>query len=91
MGIRHNGGRRHICSVSETDSMSGPYGAVDLVDDVRDTRICTLAWHATMKPGERNTLALRNQSPRYQVDIGSWTDHGVMGEVPVTVYEIGPE
>ena len=91
MGIRHNGGRRHICSVSETNSKFGPRGAIDLVDDVRDTRICTLAWGATMEPGEQNTLILRNQDPSYQVDIGNWNDHGVMGEVPVTVYERGPE
>lgn len=87
MEIRHNGGRRHICSVSETDDKFGPYGALDLVDDVRDTRICTLAWGAASEPGERNSLTLRNQDPKYQVDVGTWNEHGVMGEVTVTVHE----
>ncbi|THC88138.1 hypothetical protein EYZ11_012417 [Aspergillus tanneri] len=87
MSIRHNGGKRNICSCGETGSMSGPQGAIDLVDDVRDARICTLAWHASMEPGRRNSFTMHNQNPRYKVDIGNWNESGTMGDIPVTIGE----
>jgi hypothetical protein len=87
MSIRHNGGSREICSISEPGSMLGPSGAVDLVDDVRDTRICTLTWRATMKPGEHNSFLIRNHNPNYRVDIGKWNESGTIGEVPVSIGE----
>lgn len=87
MSIRHNGGSREICSISEPGSMLGPSGAVDLVDDVRDTRICTLAWRATMKPGEQNSFLIRNHNPKYRVDIGKWNESGTIGDVPVSIGE----
>jgi hypothetical protein len=87
MSIRHNGGSREICSICEPGSMLGPSGAIDLVDDVRDTRICTLTWHATLKPGEHNSFLIRNQDPKYRVDIGKWNESGPIGEVPVSVSE----
>jgi hypothetical protein len=68
--------------------MSGPQGSIDLVDDYRDVRICTLSWEATMQPGRRNSFVLRNLDPRYHVDVGKWNDSGVMGNVPVAVDEL---
>ncbi|KAJ5682067.1 uncharacterized protein N7477_002007, partial [Penicillium maclennaniae] len=87
MSIRHNGGSREICSISEPGSMLGPSGAVDLVDDVRDVRICTLAWRATMKPGEHNSFLIRDHNPKYRVDIGEWNKSGTIGDVPVSIGE----
>ncbi|KAJ5394704.1 hypothetical protein N7509_006491 [Penicillium cosmopolitanum] len=43
MIIRHNGGIRMVCS------MYGSQGRIDLVDDVKDIRICT-----SMQPGSSN-------------------------------------
>lgn len=68
--------------------MSGPQGSIDLVDDYRDVRICTLSWEATMQPGRRNSFVLRNLDSRYHVDVGEWNDSGVMGNVPVAVDEL---
>ncbi|KAE8349185.1 aegerolysin type hemolysin [Aspergillus coremiiformis] len=85
MIIRHNGGIRDVCSCGETDSMSGTQGTLDLYDDVKDTRICTLAWSAPMQSGRRNAFKKLNHNPQYTVDIGDWRESGTMGMVPVTV------
>lgn len=87
MSIRHGGGCREICSMSEPGSMLGPFGAIDLVDDVRDTRICTLTWRATTQPGEQNSILIRNHNPKYRVDIGKWKEFGTVGDVPVSIGE----
>ncbi|QKX57673.1 uncharacterized protein TRUGW13939_04791 [Talaromyces rugulosus] len=86
--IRHNNGIRHICACGENGSISGPQGSFDLVDDLRDVRICTLTWAATMEPGRRNSFVARNVDPRYNVDVGKWNDSGIMGDVPVAVDEM---
>ncbi|KAH8690223.1 Asp hemolysin-like protein [Talaromyces proteolyticus] len=86
--VRHNGGRRSICSCGEAGSMSGTQGSLDLVDDVRDTKICTLTWRASMEPGKQNAFLTSNLNPRYQVDIGKWNRSGIMGEVPVSILEM---
>lgn len=82
MVIRHNGGRRSICS------MDGSEGSVDLVDDVKDTKICSLAWRTSTRPGERNDFQKLNHDERYMVEIGDWNKSGTMGAVPVTVKEL---
>ncbi|KKK14316.1 hypothetical protein P175DRAFT_0556958 [Aspergillus ochraceoroseus IBT 24754] len=87
MSIRHNGGTRSICSRGDTGSNSGPRGTIDLVDDVMDIRICTLAWRASMDPGKPNIMQMSNQDPRYNVNIGKWNKSGTMGEVPVVISE----
>jgi hypothetical protein len=38
-----------------------------------------------MEPGKRNMFMLRDQDPRYNVDIGKWNESGIMGKVPVTI------
>ncbi|CRG91912.1 hypothetical protein PISL3812_08966 [Talaromyces islandicus] len=85
--IRHNGGRRSICVCGETGTMSGTQGSFDLVDDVRDTKICTLTWEASLDPGAQNAFSTSNLNPGYQVDIGKWNKSGIMGEVPVSIQE----
>lgn len=74
--------------MSEPGSMLGPSGAIDLVDDVRDTRICTLTWRATTQPGKQNSILIRNHNPKYRVDIGKWKEFGTVGDVPVSIGEI---
>ena len=81
MVIRHNGGIRNVCSMYESQ------GSIDLVDDVRDAKICSLAWRASMHPEERNEFQKLNNDPRYTVEIGDWKDSGPMGVIPVTVKE----
>jgi hypothetical protein len=81
MVIRHNGGIRTVCS------MYGSQGSIDLVDDVRDARICSLAWKAPMQPGERNEFKKLHHDTRYMVEIGKWNESGTMGAVPVTIKE----
>ena len=81
MVIRHNGGMRAVCS------MYGSEGSVDLVDDVKDTRICSLAWRASTQPGERNDFKKLNHDPSYMVEIGNWNESGTMGAIPVTIKE----
>ncbi|KAF9883232.1 hypothetical protein FE257_003826 [Aspergillus nanangensis] len=88
MSIRHNGGRRDICSCSEPGAISGPQGAIDLVDDMTDARICTLTWSASLGPGTSNVFTMRNQNPGYKVEIGTWNESGPMGDVPVTISEM---
>ncbi|CAG7938072.1 unnamed protein product [Penicillium nalgiovense] len=79
MVIRHNGGIRSVCS------MDGSRGSIDLVDDVRDAKICNLTWRASPEGGERNEIEKLNQDTRYMVDIGSWNESGTVGSVLVTV------
>ncbi|EAW11015.1 aegerolysin family protein [Aspergillus clavatus NRRL 1] len=83
--IRHNGGTRHVCSSGEEEGFKGLQGTIDLVDDVRDARICTLAWNAPMEPGKRNLLMMHHHDPQYNVEIGKWNESGVMGTVPITI------
>ena len=85
MIIRHNGGIRDICSCGETDSMSGTQGTFDLMDDVKDARICTLAWSAPMQTGRRNMFKMLNHNSKYKVDIGDWQESGTMGTVTVAI------
>lgn len=85
MMIRHKGGMRHVCSSGEEAGFKGLQGAIDLVDDVQDSRICTLAWNAPMESGKKNMLMMRYRNPQYKVDIGKWNDSGVMGTVPITI------
>ncbi|RMJ26560.1 Asp hemolysin-like protein [Aspergillus sp. HF37] len=87
MGIRHNGGRRHVCSSGEPGCASGPEGIIDLMDDVANARICTLAWNASLEPGKQNMFMMRNLDERYEVEIGKWNEFGTMGEVPVAIRE----
>ncbi|KAF7161075.1 hypothetical protein CNMCM5623_006752 [Aspergillus felis] len=87
MVIRHNGGLRHICSCGEEQGFKGLEGTIDLFDDVKDAKICTLAWNASMGPGKKNKFEMRNQDPRYNINIGNWNESGVMGTVPVTITE----
>jgi hypothetical protein len=79
MVIRHNGGIRSVCS------MDGSEGSIDLVDDVRDAKICNLTWRASQEGGERNEIKKLNEDTRYMVDIGSWNESGTVGSVLVTV------
>ncbi|PLN82181.1 Asp hemolysin-like protein [Aspergillus taichungensis] len=88
MSIRHNGGKRHVCSSGDIGSTTGPRGRIDLVDDVSDNRICTLAWSAFMEPGRPNQFMMRNHDPNYEVDIGDFNEFGTMGVVPVSVREL---
>ena len=81
MVIRHNGGIRNVCSMYDSQ------GSIDLVDDVRDARICSLAWKASMHPGERNEFKKLQHDPRYMVEIGDWNESGTMGLIPVTIRE----
>jgi hypothetical protein len=85
MIIRHNGGRRSICVCGENDSTSEAEGSIDLVDDVKDARICSLTWRASMQPGERNEFKKINHDTRYTVEIGDWNESGAMGMIPVTI------
>ncbi|KAB8074936.1 aegerolysin type hemolysin [Aspergillus leporis] len=87
MIIRHNGGRRDICACGDMGSMSGTQGAIDLIDDVKDAKICTLAWSAPMGTGRRNRFTKLDHNTNYTVDIGDWNESGTMGMVPVTVKE----
>ncbi|KAE8148752.1 aegerolysin type hemolysin [Aspergillus avenaceus] len=87
MAIRHNGGMRNVYSCGELGSMSGPQGTIDLIQDVSDERICTLAWSASMEPGSPNIFLTRNHNPKYKVEVGNWNEAGTMGEVPVTVMD----
>ncbi|RHZ55768.1 aegerolysin family protein [Aspergillus thermomutatus] len=87
MMIRHNGGMRHVCSCGEEKGFKGLQGTIDLVDDVKDARICTLAWNAPMEPGKTNMFMMRDHDPRYNIDIGKWNESGIMGKVPVTIRE----
>lgn len=79
MVIRHNGGVRTICS---TD---GSEGSVDLVDDVKDARICSLAWRAATQPGQHIDFKKLNEDERYMVEIGKWNGSGT---IPVTIKEL---
>lgn len=88
MIIRHNGGRRSICVCGEADSMSETQGSIDLVDDVKDARICSLTWKASMQPGGQNEFKKINHDKRYSVDIGNWNQTGAMGMIPVTVNDL---
>lgn len=87
MIIRHNGGRRSICFCGEEGSLYGAQGSVDLVDDLKGVRICTLIWRAAMYRGERNEFRKLNQNTRYKVDIGRWNQSGVLGDIPVIIEE----
>ena len=79
MVIRHNGGIRSVCS------MDGSQGSIDLVDDVRDAKICNLTWRVSPEGGERNEIKKLNHDTRYMVDIGNWNESGTVGSVLVTV------
>jgi len=81
MVIRHNGGIRTICS------MDGSKGSIDLVNDVKDKRICSLSWKASMQPGEPNEFKKLNHDASYMVEIGTWNESGTMGVIPVTIKE----
>lgn len=81
MVIRHNGGIRTICS------MHGSQGSIDLVNDVKDVRICSLSWRASMQPGEPNEFKTLNHDASYMVQIGTWNESGTMGVIPVTIKE----
>ncbi|GIC94958.1 aegerolysin family protein [Aspergillus udagawae] len=85
MVIRHNGGLRHICSCGEEKGFKGLQGTIDLVDDVKNAKICTLAWNAPMEAGKKNMFMMRDQDPRYNINIGKWNESGIMGKVPVTI------
>jgi hypothetical protein len=85
MVIRHNGGRRSICIRGDTDSVSEAEGSIDLIDDITDARICSLAWRASMQPGKRNEFEKMNHDPRYTVNVGEWSKSGAMGTIPVTI------
>lgn len=85
MVIRHNGGRRSICIRGDTDSVSEAQGSLDLIDDITDARICSLAWSASMKPGKQNEFGKMNHDSRYTVDVGNWSKSGAMGTIPVTI------
>ncbi|KAB8238285.1 hypothetical protein ETB97_011460 [Aspergillus alliaceus] len=85
MMIRHNGGIRDVCSCGEPGDMSGTQGTLDLYDDVKDDRICTLSWSAPMQSGRQNMFIMRNRNPKYAVDIGDWSKTGTMGTVSVAV------
>jgi hypothetical protein len=87
MIIRHGGGLRHVCSCGEEKGFKGLQGTIDLVDDVKDARICTLAWNAPMEPGKTNMFTMRDNDNRYKVNIGKWNESGIMGKVPVTISE----
>ncbi|KAJ5534922.1 hypothetical protein N7527_001176 [Penicillium freii] len=81
MVIRHNGGIRTVCS------MDGSRGHLDLVDDVRDAKICSLSWKASTQYAAPNEIKKLDQDERYVVDIGSWEETVTTGRVPVTVKE----
>lgn len=85
--IRHSGGRRDISSCGEMGSMSGTRGTIDLYDDTRDTRICTLYWSASVAPERRNEFLKLNHDMRYTVNIGYWNESGTLGFIPVTIKE----
>jgi hypothetical protein len=65
----------------------GAQGSVDLVDDFKDERICTLIWRTAMYMGEKNDFKKLNQNTRYKVDIGRWNKVGVMGDILITIEE----
>ena len=67
--------------------MYGSQGSIDLVDDVKDMRICSLSWRASMQPGEPNEFKKLNHDASYMVEIGKWNESGTMGAVPVTIKE----
>lgn len=79
MIVRHKGGVRSICC------MDGSEGSVDLIDDFKDKKICSLSWKAPTQPGEENEFKTTNQDADYLVEIGNWNHSGTMGEVPVTI------
>jgi hypothetical protein len=79
--IRHNGGIRSICAMDASE------GSIDLVDDVRDRKICDLTWRASTQLEDRNEMMKLHHDPRYIVDIGDWNECGNMGWIPVTVKE----
>lgn len=81
MVVRHKGGVRSICCMDESQ------GSVDLVDDVKDKKICSLSWRASTQPGESNEFKTLNQDSDYVVEIGKWNHSGTMGEIPVTISE----
>ncbi|KGO75016.1 Aegerolysin [Penicillium italicum] len=81
MVIRHNGGIRSICAMDASE------GSIDLVDDVRDAKICNLTWRASTQLEDRNEIMKLHHDPRYIVNIGSWNESGNMGWIPVTVKE----
>ncbi|KAJ5837195.1 hypothetical protein N7447_003221, partial [Penicillium robsamsonii] len=81
MIIRHNGGIRNVCSMDESE------GHLDLVDDVRDTKICSLTWRASTQLREPNEIKKLDQDERYIVDIGRWNESVTTGCVPVTIKE----
>lgn len=87
MIIRHNGGKRSVCFFGKAGSLYGAQGSVDLVDDLKGARICTLIWRAAMYPGERNEFKKLNQDARYTIEIGRWNEFGIMGAIPVTIEE----
>jgi hypothetical protein len=67
--------------------MYGSQGSIDLVDDVKDIRICSLSWRASMQPGSSNEFKKFNDDASYTVEIGTWNESGTMGVVPVTIKE----
>ncbi|KAJ5199417.1 Aegerolysin [Penicillium cf. griseofulvum] len=79
--IRHNGGIRSICAMDASE------GSIDLVDDVRDKKICDLTWRASTQLEDRNEMMKLHQDPAYIVDVGNWNECGNMGWIPVTVKE----
>ena len=81
MVIRHNGGMRTVCS------MDSSRGHLDLVDDIRDAKICSLAWRAPTQFREPNEIKKLDQDERYVVEIGSWNETVTTGRVPVTIKE----
>ncbi|KAJ5807813.1 hypothetical protein N7474_009082 [Penicillium riverlandense] len=85
MVIRHNGGRRSICICGDTESVGEAEGSIDLIDDITDARICSLAWRASTQPGKGNQFEKTNQDTRYTVDVGNWSKSGAMGTIPVTI------
>jgi hypothetical protein len=67
--------------------MDSSQGHLDLVDDVRDAKICSLTWRASTQFGEPNEIKKLDQDERYVVDIGSWNETVTTGRVPVTIKE----
>jgi hypothetical protein len=65
----------------------GAQGSVDLVDDFKNARICTLIWRTAVHIGEKNDFKKLNQNTSYKVDIGRWNEVGVMGHIPITIEE----
>ncbi|KAJ5286608.1 hypothetical protein N7478_002294, partial [Penicillium angulare] len=77
----------HNSSIQTVYSIYKSQGYIDLVNDIRDIKIYSLAWGSSIEPREPNKFKKLNHNSSYIIKISKWNRASTIGAVPITIKE----